>query len=1086
MKKKILSLTLLILIGLSLTACKEKLEDLTIDIDNLDVTIIEGETYQITYETNDELGVLYDSGDESIILVNSDGLVTAIAEGETFVCVKSKTNPFEEINVNITVRKLITLSSEEESIELVEGDTHLVIINSNDLYNYSSGNTDLFVVDESGLITAKKEGTADLIVTSTYDDLYEITIPISIEKLIVIDLEEINLVMVVGDSKLINYTANDDVIFESRSPNLATVDENGNMSALAFGELVIRVISVTDSENYEEINVKILKYTEEILIEGNNILISGMSGELTINPSPVGAFSGVIWESNNSEIVTVNEAGIITGISVGNATIIATSTLDSELVDTYDIEVINVSVVDATKQSGDTYSYMDVDLVYGERLFSDINTALSNSPFGTLILIAAGTYNEDITVAGSGYTFEGISDVIIVGDIFVTGDDVAIKNIKFQGNSSIETSEVSNFVFVENIVENITTTKLSFINMIGSEGINISLNSFTNINVDAITIYDFVGGLVLIEKNIITNTINAITIDAIREYDITTEINIIRNDIDAVTTGLIIDLMYGENQKQIEVYARFNAVSNYSIAASSNIGNQVDLTLNYWGCITLDYDNFINISEDMLIGFYTLEEHIITEAEYDPDLPVKIIIVNPITEITIGESYTIEYLVLPLDLESPYIKYITSAYLILGVNQSGQVAPLTSGTATITVRSGYDSSIKTSVTINVITTPGIEVTPSNVFNSTIIGDTFTLNATPFPIGIQDESVSYSSSNEVIATIDASGSVEAISEGLVTFTTSLDSDPSVTVDYTIYVYTSLDENNLLDYLSLNQVSYSTSHSWTAYGYAYNYYDTRYESVSRYYFDSIVIDDSKMLPISYGIRPGELMEPHPVGVTAFNPDNIYWVVVHDTASTGTGSGALSHANYLYNAALAGTELWVSWHYSIDDTFIYQSLPENERGYHAGDGSSLPLNNNPYFGGGNRNGIGIEMAVNDDGDMYRTWQRTAKLVVDILKRNNMPLSQKSYHNDFSGKDCPNTLRNAGLIPLFEEFLEVEFKVKTEFPEATITFNSNNPEYIDEHGRVFAMPERALTVSYSISVNDGGVVTTRTFYTYLPGTVR
>ena len=25
--------------------------------------------------------------------------------------------------------------------------------------------------------------------------------------------------------------------------------------------------------------------------------------------------------------------------------------------------------------------------------------------------------------------------------------------------------------------------------------------------------------------------------------------------------------------------------------------------------------------------------------------------------------------------------------------------------------------------------------------------------------------------------------------------------------------------------------------------------------------------------------------------------------------------------------------------------------------------------------------------------------------------------YHNDFSGKDCPNTLRNAGLIPLLEK---------------------------------------------------------------------
>lgn len=186
------------------------------------------------------------------------------------------------------------------------------------------------------------------------------------------------------------------------------------------------------------------------------------------------------------------------------------------------------------------------------------------------------------------------------------------------------------------------------------------------------------------------------------------------------------------------------------------------------------------------------------------------------------------------------------------------------------------------------------------------------------------------------------------------------------------------------------------------------------------------------------------------------------------------------------MSETALWVSWHYSIDDTYIYQSLPENERGFHAGDGSTSPLHNNPYFGGGNRNGIGIEMAINEDGDMYRTWQRTAKLVVDILLRNNLPITQQAYHNDFSGKDCPNTLRNAGLIPLFEEFVENEFRVATDHPDAVITFVSNNPEFLDNHGRIIAMPERAMTVSYTITITENGITESRTFYTYLPGTVR
>ncbi len=1095
MIKKILSFMMVLLIGLSLVACNEDIDPLevTIDLTTENVTIIEGETYQIDSETNDILGLLFVSGDAEVVSVDINGLVTAVGEGETIISVSSKTDASVSVDISITVRKIVSLSADVESITLTEDDTHLVVVTSNDEYVYSSSNMDIFVVDEDGLITAKEEGIANLIITSTYDETVEIIIPVTVERLVVITVVQDTFVMVVGDTNTIDATANDDLVYESRNPDVATVDTEGNLEAVRFGEATITVTSVLDDEVSVEVTITVYKFTEEIEITGNNILITGMNGVLNIDPSPVGAYTGVTWESSDSSVVTVDEYGVTTGIAIGTASIIATSILDSEIVDTYEIEVINVTVVDGTKQVGETYDYMGVDLVYGERLFSEIGEAITNSPVGTIIYISAGLYQENLLLNIDEITLEGISDVIIEGVITVTANNVTINNIKFQGASSIfNSSDISDFVFTNNVVEDITVATDSFLKISGIENIIIADNSFTNLANSAIRVEDFISGLILIEGNVIDGAGTAIAVDATREYDIVTEINILWNDINDVTTGFIVDLMYGENQKQIEAIVRFNATSDYVIAAYSNVGNQVDFTLNYWGVETMDYTKFNNVDEFYLRGFYTLEEHIITEEDYNPSLPVVIIVNNPITEITIGETHTFEYSVLPMELDSPNIKYITSTPSILAINQSGIITPLTSGTATITVRSGYDSSIKTVMTINVITTPGVEIVPSVILNTIIVGDTFTLDTIVFPVRIESEAVSFSSDNSAVATIDSFGNVITLSEGLVTFTASLDSDPTVSVDYTVYIYSSLDDTNLLDYLTMNQVSYSTSHSWTAYGFEFNYADTRYESVSRYYFeDSLPINDSKLVPVSYGIRPGALMEPLTTGLTQFNPENIYWVVVHDTASTKSGSGALAHANYLYNNAIAENALWVSWHYTIDDTYIYQSLPENERGYHAGDGSSLAdqgyvKNGITYLGGGNRNGIGIEMAVNQDGDMYRTWQRTAKLVVDILTRNNMPITQYKYHNDYTGKDCPNTLRNAGLIPLFETFVEVEYKIATMYPNATIVFESNDPNYLDNHGRIIAMPERAITVSYTITVTEDGITTDRTFYTYLPGTVR
>ena len=1081
--KKVFSLVLLVLIGFSLTACTKNIK---LTIDTTDITIIEGDEYTIIFSTNDTKTPEFVSSDDSIITVDDLGIATAVSEGEATITVTSDGDSSIVIELSFSIRKLITMSSNESSIELTEEDTHLVGIDSNESYTFSSSNTDLFVVDEDGLITAKKEGSANLVVTSTYDPMYKLIINIHILKLSVILPEGLVYDMVIGDSKLLNVTSNDTYTFESRNPNIAKIDDLGNIEAIGFGEATIRITSETDSEVIIDVIVNVFKYTHDIVIEGTEVLVVGMIDQLVINPSPLGSYPGVIWESNNTDVVTIDENGYITGIGFGTATIIAKSSLDETIADTYEVEVINVIAVDSNALSGDTYDYNGTLLQYGDKLFTDISSALSHSTVGTLILIEEGTYNEDLVLNIDNLAIEGINNVIIEGSINISANNSSIKNINFIGSSSIiNTGDIDNLLFSGNNVENINLPDGSFLDLIGVSNIYIQDNLFSNINVNAVTINDFVSGMFLIKDNTFVNLLDAITIDADREYDITTEINIIRNNVSTVTTGITIDLLYGSQQKQIEAYARFNVVTNYTFGAKSNIGNQVDFTLNYWGSEIMDYTKFVNIEQVMLRGFYTLETDIISEDSYNPLLPVRIEITNPISEITIGDLYTILYDVLPMDIDDSLIKYITSNPTVLAINQDGELTPLTSGESTITVRSSINSSIKTSIIITVITLPGIELAPSNVLNNNIVGSTFTLNATPFPITIIDEDVSFVSSNIEVATIDEFGVVNTTGVGNVTFTAILQSDPSVTQTFSLIVYDSLDENNLLDYLTINQVSYSTSHSWTAYGFAFNYFDTRYESVSRYYFDNVVINDSKIVPVSYGIRPGEPMDPLPVGVTRYNEDDIYWVVVHDTASTAAGSGALAHANYLYNNAIAGNQLWVSWHYTIDDTFIYQSLPENERGYHAGDGSSQPLQPVTYLGGGNRNGIGIEMAVNQDGDMYRTWQRTAKLVVDILTRNNLPLENQTYHNDFSGKDCPNTLRNAGLIPLFELFLDAEYKIKTEHPDASIIFESHNPEFLDNHGRIIAMPGEAMTVSYTITVIENGISESRTFYTYLPGTI-
>lgn len=90
----------------------------------------------------------------------------------------------------------------------------------------------------------------------------------------------------------------------------------------------------------------------------------------------------------------------------------------------------------------------------------------------------------------------------------------------------------------------------------------------------------------------------------------------------------------------------------------------------------------------------------------------------------------------------------------------------------------------------------------------------------------------------------------------------------------------------------------------------------------------------------IRPGYAMEPK-------------YITIHETANTSKGANALNHAKYLDNQARGNTDRSASWHFTVDDKEIYQHLPLNEVGWHAGNKT------------GNYESIGIEIAVNSDGN-------------------------------------------------------------------------------------------------------------------------
>jgi N-acetylmuramoyl-L-alanine amidase CwlA len=137
--------------------------------------------------------------------------------------------------------------------------------------------------------------------------------------------------------------------------------------------------------------------------------------------------------------------------------------------------------------------------------------------------------------------------------------------------------------------------------------------------------------------------------------------------------------------------------------------------------------------------------------------------------------------------------------------------------------------------------------------------------------------------------------------------------------------------------------------------------------------------------------------------YNPCS--YITIHETGNRAKTADAAAHATYLKSDAAA--EGWVSWHYTVDDKSVWQHLPDGESAYHAGDGGNGP---------GNRTSIGIEICVNAGGDFEKAKKNAAALVRLLRGEHDIPLENVVQHNHWSGKNCPQTIRESGKWPVFK----------------------------------------------------------------------
>ena len=227
------------------------------------------------------------------------------------------------------------------------------------------------------------------------------------------------------------------------------------------------------------------------------------------------------------------------------------------------------------------------------------------------------------------------------------------------------------------------------------------------------------------------------------------------------------------------------------------------------------------------------------------------------------------------------------------------------------------------------------------------------------------------------------------------------------------------------------------------------------------------------------------------TGITKTSTEYVVVHDTGSPSQGADATMHNNYIKNLNYSSDpdKRVVSWHFTIDDKLCYQHLPLDEVAWHAGDGSHRfgdIYTNSTYkktdcIGGGNYNGIGIESCVNKGTDYSYTMRRLAKLVATMLVKYNLGVDRVKQHWHFSGKNCPQVMRDNKRWDEFMYLVKLEYYCMTELKGVSFEWTSLTPDIMDNEGRILDKQPNNTTVSYKVKATLNGTSKEYTFSSVL-----
>ena len=488
-------------------------------------------------------------------------------------------------------------------------------------------------------------------------------------------------------------------------------------------------------------NINIIRNAASIALDKTEATMTvGETLQLNATVLPADVTNGdVTWSTSDATIATVDENGLVTALAVGNVTITATTADGTELTATCAITVnpivatsITLDKTEATMLIGETLQ-LTATVLPENVANGDVTWSTSDATIATVengLVTALAVGNVTITATTADGTELTATCAITVLPENVTNGDVT------WSTSDEAIATVENGLVTALAVGNVTITATT------ADGTELTATC-------AITVNPIVATSIALDKTEATMLIGEtlqLTATVLPE-------NVTNGDVTWSTSDEAIATV--ENGLVTAV-----APGNVTITATTADGTELTATC----AITVN-----------------------------PILAESIALDKTEATMNIGETLQLTATVLPENVTSDDLAWTSSDEAIATV-ENGLVTAVAPGNVTITATTtdGSELSATCAITVNPILATSIELNETSAFMYK--GQTLQLEATVLPENVTNGDVTWSTSDETIATVDENGLVTAVKGGDAVITATTADGSNLTATCNIRVYKRGDVNN----------------------------------------------------------------------------------------------------------------------------------------------------------------------------------------------------------------------------------------------------------------------------------------------------